>query len=57
MIDLGPHAIFIIWSYLGVTLAITGLIGWILWDARRTSARLAALEATNPRQRSKEPAP
>jgi len=44
MIDLGPHAVFIIWAYLGVTLGVAGLIGWTLLDARRTAQRLAALE-------------
>lgn len=56
MIDLGPHAIFIIWSYLGVGVAVVGLIGWTLWDARRTSQQLAMLEAANPRQRATETA-
>ena len=41
MIDLGPHAVFIVWAYLGVA----GLIGWTLYDARTTAKRLAALEA------------
>lgn len=45
MIDLGPHAVFIIWAYLGVAIAVAGLIGWTLYDARRTATKLAALEA------------
>lgn len=45
MIDLGPHTVFIVWAYLGVALGVVGLIGWTLLDARRTAARLAALEA------------
>jgi heme exporter protein CcmD len=48
MIDLGPHATFIVWAYLGVLLAICGLIGWILYDGRRTARKLAALEAQRP---------
>ena len=52
MMDLGPHAVFIIWAYLGVALAVFGLIGWIVFDARRTSAQLAALEAQAPRHRA-----
>lgn len=44
MIDLGPHAVFIIWAYLGVAIAVLGLIGWTLLDARRTTAKLARLE-------------
>ena len=45
MIDLGPHAVFIIWAYLGVALGVAGLIGWTLIDARSTAKKLAALEA------------
>ena len=45
MIDLGPHAVFIIWAYLGVALGVAGLIGWTLIDARNTAKKLAALEA------------
>lgn len=44
MIDLGPHAVFIIWAYLGVIMGVAGLIGWTLYDARRTASTLAALE-------------
>ena len=44
MIDLGPHAVFIIWAYIGVALGVAGLIGWTLYDARSTAAKLAALE-------------
>jgi heme exporter protein CcmD len=50
MIDLGPHAVFIVWAYLGVTLAVAGLIGWTLLDARRTTRTLAELEARDPRR-------
>lgn len=45
MIDLGPHAVFIVWAYLGVAIGVFGLIGWTLYDARRTTAKLARLEA------------
>jgi len=44
MIDLGPHAVFIVWAYIGVALGVAGLIGWTLYDARHTAAKLAALE-------------
>jgi heme exporter protein D len=50
MIDLGPHAVFIVSAYLGVAAAITALIGWRLIEARRISARLAELEAGSPRK-------
>jgi heme exporter protein D len=55
MIDLGPHAVFIIWSYLGVAIGVFGLIGWILYDARATTRQLAALEAAKPRHTPSEP--
>ena len=44
MIDLGPHAVFIVWAYIGVALGVAGLIGWTLVEARATAKRLAALE-------------
>ncbi|MGV8833875.1 MAG: heme exporter protein CcmD [Devosia sp.] len=55
MIDLGPHAVFIIWSYLGVAIGVFSLIGWILYDARATTRQLAALEAAKPRHTPSEP--
>ena len=45
MIDLGPHAVFIVWAYIGVAVAIAGLIGWTLLDARTTARKLAVLES------------
>jgi heme exporter protein CcmD len=45
MIDLGPHAVFIVWTYIGVALGVAGLIGWTLYDARATSRKLADLES------------
>lgn len=53
MIDLGPHAIFIVSAYLGAALAIAGLIGWTWYDARSTAKKLAALEARGIRRRSR----
>lgn len=50
--DLGPHAAFIIWAYVGVTLGVLGLIAYAIIDARRTRGRLAALEARGIRRRS-----
>ncbi|UXN74432.1 heme exporter protein CcmD [Devosia sp. A8/3-2] len=35
MIDLGPHAVFIIAAYAGVTPAVAALIVWTRFDARR----------------------
>ena len=43
MIDLGQHAQFIIAAYAGVTLGLAVLIGWVVADSRRVTARLAQL--------------
>ncbi|HEY8576511.1 MAG TPA: heme exporter protein CcmD [Devosia sp.] len=45
MIDLGPHATYIVWAYIGVALGLLALIGWTLHDARVTARKLQALEA------------
>jgi heme exporter protein D len=52
MIDLGPHAVFIVWAYVGVAAAMIALIGWTVLDARRVEKRLADLEAQGVRRRS-----
>lgn len=52
MIDLGQHAEFIIWGYVGVAVAIIALIGWTLWDSRRVAAKLQRLEEQGIRRRS-----
>lgn len=44
MIDLGPHAAFILWAYFGVGAAVIVLIAGAILSARRVEARLAALE-------------
>jgi heme exporter protein CcmD len=48
MIDLGPHAAFIVWAYMGVAIGVAALIGWTLYDARATAKKLAALETRRP---------
>jgi heme exporter protein D len=50
MIDLGPHAVFIVWAYLGVAITVVGLVGWTLYDARSTTRKLTELEARDPRR-------
>jgi heme exporter protein D len=50
--DLGPHAVFIIWAYLGIGLATLGLIAYVALSARRAGERLKALEAQGIRRRS-----
>ena len=52
MIDLGQHAEFIVWGYVGVAIAVLALVGYVLWDSRRVKAKLAALEAQGIRRRS-----
>ncbi|HUH76892.1 MAG TPA: heme exporter protein CcmD [Devosia sp.] len=52
MIDLGPHAIFIVLSYVIVFGAIGGVTAWTLYDAHRTARKLADLEARGIRRRS-----
>jgi heme exporter protein D len=52
MIVLGPNAVFIIASYLGVALVVTLLILWTILDSRLQGKRLAALEADGIRRRS-----
>lgn len=56
MIDLGPHAVFIVWAYIGVALAVAGLIAYALADAARTTRKLDALQASGVRRRSAGPA-
>ncbi|WP_417307543.1 hypothetical protein [Devosia sp.] len=52
MIAEGAHAGFIAFSYLGVGIMTLGTIGYVLWDARRIKARLAALDKAGIRRRS-----
>jgi hypothetical protein len=52
MIDLGQHAEFIIWGYLGVAVGTLALIGWVLFDSRRVAARLKDLDERGIRRRS-----
>jgi heme exporter protein D len=56
MIELGQHAVFIIWAYLGVAAVVLGLAGVTAWRSRQVKARLAALEAQGIRRRSEGPA-
>ena len=52
MIDLGPHAVFILWGYAGVALAMVSLIAWTVVSAAGVEKRLAELEAQGVRRRS-----
>jgi len=50
--DLGPHAVFIIWAYVGVGICTLGLILYTNFDARRVRKRLENLDARGIRRRS-----
>ncbi|GGF43724.1 hypothetical protein GCM10011321_37840 [Youhaiella tibetensis] len=52
--DLGPHAVFIIWAYVGVTAAVVALIAWIVLSGRRVEKRIAELEAQGVRRRAEK---
>ncbi len=52
MIDLGPHAIFIVSSYLGAALVVLLLIVWTILSSRQQKSRLAQLEKLGIRRRS-----
>ena len=52
MIDLGPHAVFIVSAYVGVVVVTLGLIAWVWAQSARIKSRLAALEAQGIRRRS-----
>jgi len=56
MIDLGPHAPFIIWAYIGVAVAVGALIVHTVLDRNRVEKRLRTLEAQGLRRRSERPA-
>lgn len=57
MIDLGPHAGFIIAAY-AVTFVVTiGVLAWVLLDGRALRRRLADLEVRGVRRRSAGSAP
>lgn len=52
MLDLGPHAVFIVAAYSGVAIVIAALIAWVAWSSANAKRRLAALEAQGIRRRS-----
>lgn len=55
--DLGPHAEFIVWAYVGVAMLVLALIGYVAWDARRVARRLRELDKKGIRRRSGDRAP
>lgn len=52
MLDLGPHAAFIIWAYVGVAIGVLGLVAYAVLEARRVAARLKDLDNRGIRRRS-----
>ena len=55
MIDLGPHASFILAAYAGVALTTIALIAATVLAARRQQRRLDALDAAGIKRRSAKP--
>jgi len=53
--NLGPHAAFIVASYVMAALVVLGLIAWVLADFRVQRRVLADLEARGMRRRSEKP--
>lgn len=52
VMDLGPHASFIIASYAAAALVVLALIAWVVADRRRLQATLDTLEAEGVVRRS-----
>jgi len=52
LLDLGPHAGFILAAYGVATLVLGALTAWIQFDARRQRQMLTDLEAKGIRRRS-----
>ncbi len=50
--DLGPHAAYILASYVAAALVIAGLIAWLVIDGRRQERLISDLEARGVRRRS-----
>ena len=53
--NLGPHAAFIVASYVMAALVVLGLIAWVIADFRAQRRVLADLEARGMRRRSEKP--
>ena len=53
MMDLGPHAAFIIAAYLMAAIVVLGLIAWVIADHDAQRRLLADLEARGVTRRAK----
>lgn len=49
---LGPHATFIVASYVVVAVVLFGIIAWLILDGRAQKRQLAEMEARGIRRRS-----
>ncbi len=56
MIELGKHADYVVFAWVGVALVTLLVIGWVWLQSRRAKARIAALESQGIRRRSEGPA-
>jgi heme exporter protein D len=56
MMDLGPHAAFIIAAYLSAAIVVLGLIAWVMADYDAQRRVLADLEERGVTRRSKSEA-
>jgi heme exporter protein D len=59
MMNLGPHAAFIIAAYAAAIVVVAGLVGWVAVDFRAQTRLLGDLDAQGVTRRSaaiKEPA-
>jgi len=54
VMDLGPHAVFIIAAYVMAALVVVGLIAWVIADYDAQRRLLADLEARGVTRRSQK---
>ncbi len=57
MIDLGPHAIFIVSSYVGAFLVTTIMIAWVWMNSKKQQTRLDDLQRMGIYRRSDKNTP
>jgi heme exporter protein D len=55
MMDLGPHAAFIVIAYAAAVAIVAGLIVWVALDRRQLARTLHELEAEGVSRRSDAP--
>jgi heme exporter protein D len=55
MMDLGPHAQFILTSYAAAIAIVAGLITWVVLDRRRLARTLGELDAQGITRRPGRP--